>query len=114
HFLGLYAFVRAKVPEAADDLIQKIWEGCVQARDRIDDRASFKAYLFGIARRQLVYYFREAKRDRDHFDTMVESIAQLSGSPSRHVALREEHHAMLAALNGLPLDLQIALELYYW
>jgi RNA polymerase sigma-70 factor (ECF subfamily) len=114
HFLGLYAFVRAKVPEVADDLIQKIWEACVQARDRIDDRASFKAYLFGIARRQLVYWFREARRDRDHLDTMVESIAQLSGSPSRHVALREEQHAMLAALNGLPLDLQIALELYYW
>ncbi|HWB80870.1 MAG TPA: sigma-70 family RNA polymerase sigma factor [Nannocystaceae bacterium] len=114
HFLGLYAFVRAKVPEAADDLIQKIWEGCVQARDRIDERASFKAYLFGIARRQLVYFFREARRDRDHLDTMVESIAQLSGSPSRHVALREEQHAMLTALNGLPLDLQIALELYYW
>jgi RNA polymerase sigma factor (sigma-70 family) len=45
---------------------------------------------------------------------MNESIAHLTGSPSRIVALRQEQHAVLAALHELPLDLQIALELYYW
>jgi RNA polymerase sigma factor (sigma-70 family) len=115
HFLGLYVFVRAKAPDAADDLVQRIFEACVAARDRIDDeRGTFKAYLFGIARRQLVYWFREQRRDRDHVDTMNESIAHLTGSPSRIVALRQEQHAVLAALHELPLDLQIALELYYW
>jgi RNA polymerase sigma-70 factor (ECF subfamily) len=115
HFVGLYVFLRAKAPDAVDDLVQRVFEACVAARDRIDgDRGSFKAYLFGIARRQLVYWFREQRRDRDHVDTMNESIAQLTGSPSRLVALRQEQHAVLAALHELPLDLQIALELYYW
>jgi RNA polymerase sigma-70 factor (ECF subfamily) len=114
HFLSLYVFVRAKAPEMADDLIQRVWEACVAARDRIDERGSFKAYLYGIARRQLVYWFRERRRDREHVDTMSESIAQLTGSPSREVALRQEQHAILEALRELPLDLQIALELYYW
>ena len=115
HFLALYVFVRAKAPDAADDLVQRIFEACVAARDRIDDeRGSFKAYLFGIARRQLVYWFREQRRDRAHVDTMSDSIAQLTGSPSRIVALRQEQHAVLDALRELPLDLQIALELYYW
>jgi RNA polymerase sigma-70 factor (ECF subfamily) len=115
HFLGLYVFVRAKAPDAADDLVQRVFEACVAARDRIDDeRGSFKAYVFGIARRQLVYWFREQRRDRDHVDTMNDSIAQLTGSPSRLVALRQEQHAVLDALHALPLDLQIALELYYW
>jgi RNA polymerase sigma-70 factor (ECF subfamily) len=115
HFVSLYVFVRSKAPDAADDLVQRIFEACVAARDRIDDeRGSFKAYLFGIARRQLVYWFREQRRDRDHVDTMNDSIAQLTGSPSRLVALRQEQHAVLSALHELPLDLQIALELYYW
>jgi RNA polymerase sigma factor (sigma-70 family) len=115
HFLGLYVFVRSKAPDAADDLVQRIFEACVAARDRIDDeRGTFKSYVFGIARRQLVYWFREQRRDRDHVDTMNDSIAQLTGSPSRIVALRQEQHAVLAALHELPLDLQIALELYYW
>ena len=37
-----------------------------------------------------------------------------AGSPSEHVALREEQRLLLAALRRLPLDLQITLELYYW
>jgi len=115
HFISLYVFVRSKAPDAADDLVQRIFEACVAARDRIDDeRGTFKAYLFGIARRQLVYWFREQRRDRDHVDTMNDSIAQLTGSPSRIVALRQEQQTVLEALHELPLDLQIALELYYW
>ena len=43
HFLGLYAFVRAKVPEAADDLIQRVWEAAVQARDRSVERIAVTA-----------------------------------------------------------------------
>jgi RNA polymerase sigma-70 factor (ECF subfamily) len=115
HFMRLFVFVRAKAPDSADDLVQRVFEACVAARDRIDDeRGSFKAYLFGIARRQLVYWFREQQRDRDHVDTMSDSLAQLTGSPSRLFALRQEQHAVLEALHQLPLDLQIALELYYW
>jgi RNA polymerase sigma factor (sigma-70 family) len=115
HFLGLYVFLRTKAPDAADDLVQRVFEGCVAARDRIDDdRGSFKSYLFGIARRQLVYWFREQRRDRARVDPMQDSIAQLTGSPSRLVALRQEQHAVFEALRDLPLDLQIALELFYW
>lgn len=114
HFEAVFAFLRNKAPEQADELVQRTFLGCVEAVDRIDEDRSFRAYLFGIARRQLIYHYRRSRREGDRFDPMTESVCDARGSPSKIAAVREEQRLVLEALNELPLDLQIALELHYW
>jgi RNA polymerase sigma factor (sigma-70 family) len=114
HFASIYAFVRSKAPDHVDELVQAVFLACVESVERIDATRSFRAYLFGIARRQLIYHYRQRQRDVARFDPMLESVRDVLGSPSRIVAIRQQERAVLDALHVLPLDLQIALELHYW
>jgi RNA polymerase sigma-70 factor (ECF subfamily) len=114
HFASIYTFLRSKVPDHTDELVQLTFLACVEAVDRIDEQRSFRAYLFGIARRQLIYHFRRTRRESDRFDPMTESVGDAEGSPSRAAAARQEQRFVLEALVRLPLDLQITLELHYW
>ena len=114
HFASLFAFLRDKAPDHADELVQRTFLGCLEAVDRIDEQRSFRAYLFGIARRQLIYHYRERQRERERFDPMMESAWDAMGTPSQFAAFREEQRLVLDALHRLPLDLQITLELHYW
>jgi RNA polymerase sigma factor (sigma-70 family) len=114
HFASVFAFLRDKAPEHADELVQRTFLGCLEAVDRIDEERSFRAYLFGIARRQLIYHYRERRRESERFDPMLESAWDAMGTPSQFAAHREEQRFVLDALHRLPLDLQITLELHYW
>ncbi len=114
HFASVFSFLRSKVPDQVDELVQRTFLACVEAVDRIEGSRSFRAYLFGIARRQLIYYYRQRRRESDRFDPMLESVCDVGGSPSRIAAIRQEQRQVLDALNQLPLDLQITLELHYW
>lgn len=114
HFASIYAFLRSKACDHVDELVQATFLACVESVERIDGTRSFRAYLFGIARRQLIYHYRQRRREVDRFDPMLESVRDAVGSPSRIVAIREEERVVLDALNVLPLDLQITLELHYW
>ncbi len=114
HFRSIFTFLRSKVPDHVDELVQRTMLACVEARERIDERRSFRAYLFGIARRQLIYHYRRARQENERFDPMLESVHDLAGSPSQVAAIRQEQHLVLDALRSLPLDLQITLELHYW
>lgn len=115
HFASVFSFLRSKVPDHVDDLVQRTFLACVESVDRIDERRSFRAYLFGIARRQLIYHYRRNRQHGDRFDPMLESVHDVgASSPSQHAAAREAQHQVLAALRRLPLDLQITLELHYW
>ena len=114
HFASVYTFLRSKAPDHTDELVQRTFLACVEAVDRIDEHRSFRAYLFGIARRQLIYHFRRTRRESDRFDPMTESVGDADGSPSRAAAARQEQRLVLEALVRLPLDLQITLELHYW
>lgn len=112
HFVGVFAFFRDKVPEAASDLAQQTFLGAVEARDRFDATRSFKAYLFGIARNHLLMHFRARYRGTDPLGE--KSVEALTRSPSAVWAEHEQHRLLLHALRRLPLDHQIAIELFYW
>jgi RNA polymerase sigma factor (sigma-70 family) len=114
HFDRVYGFFESKVSQGADELTQRTFLGCVEARERIREGSSFRAYLFGIARKQLLRRFDELRRDGrlDAYDSAT-AVAD-SSSPSRVVARHEEQQVLVRALRRLPLDLQIAIELFYW
>ena len=114
HFDSIYGFFESKVREGADELTQRTFLGCVEARERIREGSSVRAYLFGIARKQLLRRFAELERDGKVDVYRSGSRRETSTSPSRVVAKQEEQKVLLQALRRIPLDLQIAIELFYW
>jgi len=114
YFDSLYRFFSAKVGDEVDDLIQRTFLALVRNRDAIREEASFRAYLFAVARREFYHYLRKRRRRRDPLDFGTVSLADLGTSPSGVVARRKEQAILLQALQRIPIDLQLALELYYW
>lgn len=114
YFDSVYRFFRNKVDEAAEDLTQQTFMGLVQSRDRFRGDASFRTYLFMIARKRLYSHLRKNRRE-DPVEFRSTSIADLGlVSPSRAVAVRQEQQLLLQALRRLPIEMQVALELFYW
>ncbi len=112
HVASLLRFFRTKAGLQSEELVQRTFLACVRTRDRVRESASFRAYLFTIARNEL---FRHLGRSCARaFDPLTASIIDLRGSPSDELARDEQNVALLAALCKLPIELQIAVELHYW
>jgi RNA polymerase sigma factor (sigma-70 family) len=115
YFDSVYRFFRNKVDEAAEDLTQQTFMGLVQSRDRFRGDASFRTYLFMIARKRLYSHLRTNQRRSEPVEFHSTSVADLGlVSPSRAVAARQEQQLLLQALRRLPIEMQVALELFYW
>ena len=112
HFPSVFVFFRNKVNDGIEDLVQQTFLGCVEAGDSLDRVRSFRGYLFGIARHQLLRRFAadDSRKLRELADL---PLAQLTG-PSGVMARHDEQRVLLDALRRLPLDIQITVELFYW
>lgn len=114
HFDPVCRFFRNKVGEGVDDLIQRTFLACVESRDKFRKQASFRTYLFTLARHELYAHFKKDRRHRDRFDPLEASVHDLGPTPTAIVAKKREEQLLLQALRMIPVDHQIALELYYW
>ena len=117
NFKGVRRFFRNKVEiREAEDLIQRTFLACIEAIPRFRGDASFRTYLFTIARRELCHYIRRKTRNaaREEPDLGVSSIVDLGISPSAAAARLEERELIAEAMRRIPVDFQITLELYYW
>jgi RNA polymerase sigma factor (sigma-70 family) len=115
YFDAVYRFFRNKVDEAAEDLTQQTFMGLVQSKDRFRGDSSFRTYLFMIARKRLYSHLRTNQRRSEPVEFHSTSVADLGlVSPSRAVAVRQEQQLLLQALRRLPIEMQVALELFYW
>ncbi len=112
HFEAIARFFRNKVDRGHDDLIQKTFLGCVEARSRFRGDASFRTFLFAVARNVLGKHYRSARRSPIEFREV--SIHDLGASPSVVYARDQQQLVMLSALRRIPLEYQIVLELHYW
>jgi len=113
HYHGVHAFFARRVPEVADDLTQRTLLACVESLDSFRREASFRGYLFGIAKNQLLKHLRsqarfDAMRSRTHDAELTRT------SPSAMVGRRQEQHLLLLAFSRLPAELQLGVELFYW
>jgi len=113
HFDAVFRFFRHKVRGDVGDLVQRTFVACVEAKDRFRDESSFRTFLFGIARHELYRHWRMNKHNAE-LDVGASSLLDLGPSPSAIVLKRSEERVLLAALRGIALDLQLAIELYYW
>ncbi|MCU0659120.1 MAG: sigma-70 family RNA polymerase sigma factor [Polyangiaceae bacterium] len=113
HFDTVYRFFENKINGDVSDLVQRTFLGCIEARERFRGASSFRTFLFAIARNELYVHYRSKKKG-EALDFSVSSIAELGPSPSTLARQRSEREILLAALQQLPVELQLALELHYW
>jgi RNA polymerase sigma factor (sigma-70 family) len=113
HFQALHRFFSNKAQAHHEDLIQQTFMACVEAKDALRGESSFRAYLFAIARFQLLTHYRHVYRTAS-VDFTTTSICDLGTSPSGALARNEQRDLLQRALQQIPIDQQIALELTYW
>jgi RNA polymerase sigma-70 factor, ECF subfamily len=104
-------FFRLRLPASADDLTQRTFLACTEARDRVE-ASSFRAYLFGIARNMLLKQLSSDRRD-EHLADFDAPQPQSLLTPSGVIALRQEHWLLLRALDRLAAEVQVVLALFY-
>ncbi len=114
HFLVICDFFRNKVAEGVDDLVQRTFMTCIEAQSGFEGRSTFRSYVLGVARNILLRHYRERYRDGATFAPLQTSICDLDPSPSAMAVKHREHAALLESLRTIPIDLQIALEMFFW
>jgi RNA polymerase sigma-70 factor (ECF subfamily) len=114
YYDGLARFFRSKLPEAADDLVQRTFLRCFEGLTRIADVTAFRSYLFGIACNVLREHYRSLHRDGARLEFTSVSAQELAPSASAVVGWQQEQRLLLEALRRIPLEDQILLELCYW
>lgn len=114
YFTRIWSFFDGKVASNVDDLVQRTFLACTAARERIDPERSFRTYLFGIARKQLLQHYARLHRDSGIGELGEQPLDALERSPSQLVAHHRDQKLLVRALRSIPLDLQIVIELFYW
>ena len=107
-------FFSNKVMADHTDLVQGTFIACLEKVDQLRDAASFRSFLFGVARFELLHYYRRKSKRETELDSAQLSVCDLDPSPSRIIAGHQEQRLLLEALRNIPIDLQIVLELSYW
>lgn len=116
HYESVMRFFEVRLQHAAEDLTQKTFLACIEALEHRNPHTSFRAYLFGIARNQMLMYLRSGGSRED----LLRQFADTTERPSRRTSLTglfartEQQSLLLQALVELPADLQIVVQLYYW
>lgn len=107
-------FFRSKVSSDIADLVQETFVACVEVRDRLQEDASFRAYIFTVARNVLCAHLRDKYRGDAMVDFETTSMEDLAPGPISQIVHRHEQRLLLQALRRIPVNFQILLELRYW
>jgi len=114
HIHSISRFFRTKIPDAAEDLTQSTFLAIAELDPARLGAAPFRAYLFGVARNQLLMHLRTKMRADKRFDPLTWSAPDAGASPVKVVAKQQQQSLLATALQSLPVDYQIALELFYF
>jgi RNA polymerase sigma-70 factor (ECF subfamily) len=114
HYDSIVAFFRTKVGTQADDLVQRTFLRLTERVSTYRGDGGFRAFLFGIARNVLFEYLRGRARDGVAPDVHTSSIFELVPGAATLLGQDAERRLLIAALQRIPVDLQLALELHYW
>jgi RNA polymerase sigma-70 factor, ECF subfamily len=90
----MYAFFRRRVSEAdaaqAEELAQETFLVVLRAIERYEPRATFRAYLFGIAFKVLAAHWRKARRDGNRSADVNEAgVPAMAADPEAALCVRE-------------------------
>lgn len=115
HYARVLRFFDLRAPAHAEDLTQKTFLTCTTALPNLREHTSFRAFLFGIARNHLLHHIRGQSRTAATLDfDDLNSIDAAAATPSRIVAMYEEQRLLLRALQQIPVEAQMVLQMFYW
>jgi RNA polymerase sigma-70 factor (ECF subfamily) len=115
YYDAIVRFFRTKLGDDVDDLVQRTFLGVAESGVRGVGVASFRAFLYGVARNVFLEHLRAATRDRQRApDFAVSSLVDLRTGIATRAARHESERLLTQCLQHLPVELQIAVELYYW
>lgn len=115
HFDAIYRFFYGKIEDsAAEELAQDTFLSIVQNRDGLHEHRSVRAYLFTVARNKLYDLLRKRARVLPPVDLSESSLEDLGLTPTGLFARQREEQILLQGLRGLPVELQILMELRYF
>ncbi len=96
------------------DLTQETFTRLTRVKDRFGGRASFKAFLFGIARNVLNEFLRERYKT-GIFDPLTHTLEDVQAvSASQAISQLAHNQDLFTGLQSLPVETKHMLELYYW
>jgi RNA polymerase sigma factor (sigma-70 family) len=114
HLDAVRGFFHRRVDGDAEDLAQRTFLACVESKTQIRGDASFRTFLFAVARNVLGKHFRGTRSRDDRTRCGVSGVLDRSPSSSMVVAAHEEREGLQDALGRLPTEHRHVLELYYW
>lgn len=116
HFDAIARFFATKVGVAhQDDLVQRTFLAAVEGAAGFRGDGSFRAFLFGIARNLVFEQYRAKARDaRNDPDFSASALVDLAPGLVTAADARVERRRLVAALQRIPLEAQVLIELYYW
>jgi RNA polymerase sigma factor (sigma-70 family) len=114
YFDELCRFFESKCHQDADDLVQRTMLACLGAKHQFRKQASFRTYLFAVARHELYHYLRSRHRDGERTDLLTTSLAEIVTTPASRIARNADRVRIVEALRRLPVEQQTLLEMHYW
>ena len=101
----LYRFVLRQCGQAfADELYQDIWLKVIKSRSRYQVKATFKTWLYQIARNRLIDHYR--RQNVRAVETGSVSLSSLRGAeqvqPENRLETQNRHDLLMEAIAGLP------------
>jgi RNA polymerase sigma-70 factor (ECF subfamily) len=114
YFASINRFFEHKVSADVDDLVQATFLALVRHAKQFRRQASFRTYLFTIARHEFYRHLRERHRARGQLDFTITSLGELKTTPPSRLIRDERKQILLDALRSLPVEQQLLIELHYW
>lgn len=114
YFSAISRFFAGKVATDHDDLVQETFAACMAGRERLRDPERFRSYLYGVAYNTLRAHYRKRHGLREVDDLGSRSVHDLAPGASTLLRGEEQQQLLAAALQRIPLELQVVVELRYW
>jgi len=115
HYDAVVRFFLTKAGPEADDLVQQTFLRFGEASKRYQGTSTVRSFLFGIARNVLHEHIRRQVRGRQAEPDFRESaLHDLNPGVATQARQRSDQRALIRALQLIPLESQILMELYYW
>ena len=116
HVPAVYRFFRNKAPREMEDLSQRTFLALLKTRERAASIRSFRAYVLGAARNELLMHIRRHERASGRLRPAELSVEDLGDQFASCDALARsaEQMLLLRALRRTSLELQTVLELVFW
>lgn len=114
HYATVLRFFELNASWVAEDLAQRTFMAAIERADQVRDAGAFRAYLLGIARRQLAMHMRRLAHTNAMASFDAPQQPRERTGMSTLVARNDQQMLVLRAMAAMPRAGQALLILYYW